>query len=127
MAIAERELDAFPAIDLVELGEPSGGVQRSYEAEESRSTVGFRRFYLGPRAKFGIATVVGSLCLGFSLWISLPWIHALAKVIWLVPACVVVALRQMRIPLTGPLLDQVKIERSWAVLQLVASADQGAT
>ncbi len=80
-----------PPIDLVEAGKGAGGMQRSYKAEGLSPSVGARRLYLGPRSKFGIATILASSWLGLSVWISRPWIHELASVISLVPALVVVS------------------------------------
>lgn len=67
-------------------------MQRSFEPRELSPSQSRKLIYLGPRAKFGIATTIGLLWLGFSAWISLPWIRSLAKVVSPVPAILVVSL-----------------------------------
>jgi poly-beta-1,6-N-acetyl-D-glucosamine synthase len=75
-----------------EAGPRTGGMQRSYETEMPAPARGAKRLYLGPQAKFSIAAIAGSVWLSFSVWISLPWIHELARIVSLVPAIVVVSL-----------------------------------
>jgi biofilm PGA synthesis N-glycosyltransferase PgaC len=51
-----------------------------------------RAWYLTTRARFLVAFMAATAWMGFSVWISLPWIHDLAQVISLVPAVAVIAL-----------------------------------
>lgn len=83
-----------PVFERADLDEPpaSGGLQRSYVPPEQSPPARPRRIYVSPRSKFSIALVVGGAWLGFSVWISLPWIDGLARFVSLVPAVVVVAL-----------------------------------
>ncbi len=66
----------------------TGGIHRSLEIPiEAR-----RRRYLSVRWKFVLALTFALIWLGFSLWISLPWIAGLAGVISLERAVIVVTL-----------------------------------
>jgi poly-beta-1,6-N-acetyl-D-glucosamine synthase len=92
MATSTTQALAVTPNDVVGVPPVAGGMQRSYEAEPPDASLGPKRFYLGPRAKFTIATSVGTVWLGFSAWLSAPWIRQLDKLITLVPAIIIVSL-----------------------------------
>lgn len=67
----------------------SGGMQRSF-VPEATTPRPYRRWYLTTDHRFAISFAAATGWVGISLWLSLPWIHALAEHITLVPAIVVV-------------------------------------
>ena len=68
-----------------------GGMHRSY-APASLVTRRWRAVYLSPITKFALACTFAAAWVGVSIWISLPWIHDLARHISIVPAAVLVTL-----------------------------------
>jgi biofilm PGA synthesis N-glycosyltransferase PgaC len=52
----------------------------------------YKRWHLATYHRFVIAFAAATCWMGFSLWLSLPWLHGLASEITVVPAVVVIAL-----------------------------------
>ena len=69
----------------------SGGMHRSIPitADQPRP---YRRWHLATYHRFVIAFAVATCWMGFSLWLSLPWIRELSSVISVFPAVIVVTL-----------------------------------
>jgi biofilm PGA synthesis N-glycosyltransferase PgaC len=89
---APDDVAEAPPNHLVEVASPpAGGMHRSYEAVRPRPPTRPRRVYVSPRSKFAISLVLGAMWLGFSAWISVPWIDSLARLVSIVPAVVAVA------------------------------------
>lgn len=78
-----------PRVDpvAVELGQ-AAGMHESYVVPIPTAS----RFYMSVRWKFGLAATFAAAWLGFSIWISIPWISGLAAHISLAAAIVVVTL-----------------------------------
>lgn len=66
----------------------SAGMHRSYVVPTPTSS----RFYVSVQWKFGLAVSFAAAWLGFSIWLSIPWIEGLAADISLVAAIVIVTL-----------------------------------
>ena len=68
-----------------------GGMHRSY-APVNPTLRSWRRTYFSPMLKFAAAASFAACWIGLSAWISLPWIHQLARHMTLVPAIAFVTL-----------------------------------
>ena len=82
-SLVEPRVDPGPA----ELGQAEG-MHRSYVVPAPAAS----RFYVSVRWKFGLAVTFAAAWLGFSIWLSIPWISGLAAHISLAAAIVIVAL-----------------------------------
>ena len=82
-SVVEPRVDPGPA----ELGQ-APGMHRSYVVPAPTTS----RFYVSIRWKFGLAVTFAAAWLGFSIWLSIPWISGLAAHISLAAAIVIVTL-----------------------------------
>ena len=82
-SLVAPRVDPGPA----ELGQAQG-MHRSYVVPAPAAS----RFYVSVRWKFGLAVTFAAAWLGFSIWISIPWISGLAAHISLAAAIVIVTL-----------------------------------
>jgi len=82
-SVIESRIDPGPA----EL-DRAAGMHRSYVVPAPKAS----RFYVSVRWKFGLAVSFAAVWLGFSIWLSIPWIAGLAAHISLVAAVVIVTL-----------------------------------
>ena len=78
-----------PRVDLGQTeSTPAPGMHRSYEVPAATAP----RFYVSVRLKFAIAVAFAFAWLGFSIWLSVPWIEGLATHISLAATVVIVTL-----------------------------------
>ena len=78
-----------PRVDLGPVGlEPAPGMHRSYQVPAPSAP----RVYVSVRVKFALAVTFAFAWLGFSIWLSIPWIEGLATHISLAGAIVIVTL-----------------------------------